>query len=483
VSCVDRPQPIDKHHIGYMAAPYRHGTKKTNSGLALYRTDQMHLAKSYGEQARTGADMKATALPMQLMNDISRFAPAEPALRAHCERVAALANLISHRLFLTTGDKAMLQTACLLHHDDAGHLSHAAAERLLRDLGIAAPRWADPVPAEVRAVLKSYHAPGAGTERFNRLAEILRLCNAVDEYVEAGPCEDRDLAASLLELQSGIAAGLWSEEVYSALLGVTEEVRLGSPETWNLPVFPGAALRMVRLLNDPGARVQSVVDAVSQDPVTAGIVMKLANSALLGSRTRTGSLREAIYRLGFATAVKVVTAAAVRPLLGGNKVLEDLWPHSLEAADLAEQIAHLTTGIDAGEAYLAGLVHDAGRIALLSARLYDSARVHGLQTAGCPRVYAEGMILHTDHAVLGGQIAESWRLPADMVEAIALHHRPERTRNRLAHLLYIVEYLCDAGEDIPSLVRLQAALTGLGLTLDDVVSCSFSDVGAWLAAA
>ena len=136
-----------------------------------------------------------------------------------------------------------------------------------------------------------------------------------------------------------------------------------------------------------------------------------------------------------------------------------------------------------GEAYLAGLVHDVGRIALLAMRLYDSARLQGLLHGGCPQVYAEKLLLRTDHAALGAQIAAEWRLPETMVTAIRHHHRPERAENPLAHLLYVAEYLTGAEEDLPSASRLETSLNGIGLEWDDVQNRAVSSLGNWLAAA
>ena len=139
--------------------------------------------------------------------------------------------------------------------------------------------------------------------------------------------------------------------------------------------------------------------------------------------------------------------------------------------------------VDPAEAYLVGLVHDAGRIALLAMPLYDAARLQGLMQGGCPQVYAENLLLRTDHAALGAQVAALWRLPDTMVSAIQQHHRPENAEGPLAHLLYIAEYLSGSEEDLPSIIRLEVSLKRLGLALDDIADYTVSALGSWLAAA
>jgi hypothetical protein len=72
---------------------------------------------------------------------------------------------------------------------------------------------------------------------------------------------------------------------------------IGQVESWRVPVFPQAALRTLSLMRDPRASLANVVEAASLDPATAGLVMRLGNSALFGSRTRVCTLSQAIGRL------------------------------------------------------------------------------------------------------------------------------------------------------------------------------------------
>jgi len=259
-----------------------------------------------------------------------------------------------------------------------------------------------------------------------------------------------------------LEAGLWPEESIDALVQSTSPPPIGKAESGRVPVFPQAALRTLSLMRDPRASLADVVAAAGLDPAIAGLVMRLGNSALFGSRTLVSTLSRAIGRLGFATSQKVITSAALQPVFDSPR-LQGVWQHSLQVADLSEQLACRAGAIDPAEAYLAGLLHDVGRIALLSMPIYDSARLQGLMHAGCPRVYAENLLLRTDHAALGAQIAALWRLPEPMVSAIRQHHRPEKAESPLADLLYVAEYLSRSEENLPSIIRLEASLKGIGL--------------------
>jgi putative nucleotidyltransferase with HDIG domain len=279
-----------------------------------------------------------------------------------------------------------------------------------------------------------------GRHSKSKPASILRLADAFDQDMEAQPILGEEVAEILERFRRDADAGLWSNEVVDSLVQATNPPPLQPTDSWHVPVFPQAALRTLSLMSEPRANLADVVEAASLDPAIAGLIIQLANSALFGPRARISTLSKAVGRLGFATSQKVITSAALRPVFSSPK-LQNAWQHSLQVADLSEQLASHSGKIDPAEAYLAGLVHDVGRIALISMPVYDAARIQGLVLSGCPPIYAESLLLRTDHAELGARIAEEWRLPHNMVAAIRQHHRPEKTENPLASLLYLAEHL------------------------------------------
>lgn len=411
--------------------------------------------------------------------------PRDTALKEHCRRVAGLCKLVAHHLRLRGEETERLYPACMLHHSDEGLLSGRATVHLLHDLFYDAPRIVgevEPIPETTRALLSAWRRPGSGSEAEQKLADILRLCDAFDQEFEAQPFERLSAGEILAALRAGVSQGLWSQRAMQALEDCTRPEAVFSPAGWRIPVFPKAAAQTLDAMRNPAVSLNMVVEAAHRDPATAGAVMTLANSALFGDRGSVSTLRLAIMRLGFETARRVVLSLAVRPLLYQPRPAT-LWPHSVEVADLAEQLASRAGAIDPGEAYLAGLLHDVGRIALREAPLFDAARLQGLAESGCPATYAEELILRTDHAELGARIAGEWRLPPPLIAAIREHHRPETATGRLSHVLYLAEYLAGSNEDLPSSLRLALSLQNLGLSEEEIESCGGSQVGAWLAAA
>jgi putative nucleotidyltransferase with HDIG domain len=380
----------------------------------------------------------------------------DPSLIAHCRRVAAIGQAVAHHLFLPSEQKSLLYAASLFHHHHSGAPGDA-----------------------VRGVLRSVERPGAGSENDHRLAEIVRFADSYDCEYEASALEETPINELLPRLRDAAAGGLWSAGLIDSLEQFASTNPLGDPASWRLPCFDASAARILPLLNNPSLSMHRLEEAAGADPAIAGKLVQLANSALFYSRSAVSTLAAAVTRLGFQTARKVIAASLTRPLLSSPR-MHTLWLHSLESADLAEQLADRTGTADPGEACLCGLLHDVGALILERLTLFDAARLQGLEEGGCPKVYAENLVLRRDHAELGADLAAWWNLPPHLAEAIRHHHRP--SQSPLSNLLYLTEFLTGTDEDLPSRRRLTQSLEALGLPFEDIVTLKVSSVAAWLAA-
>lgn len=414
---------------------------------------------------------------------VVRLLPREPGLWAHCRRVAALAQTLAHQLSLPAEQKGLLKAACLLHHRPFDLMSGPGLGRVLADLmPDPPPVIGEPVPSGVREILIACDHPGTGEPPERQLGEVLRLCDAYDQEYEAAAIELRTVEDILCDLSRGVDAGMWSRTVFGALDQISQVRDFGKPETWPVSAFPAAVAQVLALLGDPMASLERISKTAGRDPSVAGRLVQLANSPMFPSRHEVSTISAAILRIGIRQSQKVTLSLAMHSVLR-DRAVAGLWPHSLEVADLTEQVAALSSAIDPDEAYLCGLLHDVGRLVTATLPVRDSARIKGLQGGGCPSVYAESLLLRTHHGSLSARLAEHWRLPANLIEGIACHHHPETTRSRLAHALYLAEYLAGGEEDIPSQTRLQVTLSSLGIARESLDQICASPVAGWMAAA
>ena len=134
---------------------------------------------------------------------------------------------------------------------------------------------------------------------------------------------------------------------------------------------------------------------------------------------------------------KILLAACVGQLFS-SAALAKLWKHSRTVGAIAHELAAVCE-YDQEEAYAAGLLHDIGRLVTRRAppQVRDEEAV--MLAAGFPLTYTETLLYGCDHATLGADLLEKWKLPQEMAEAVRLHHRPESARSTLAGILYLAE--------------------------------------------
>jgi putative nucleotidyltransferase with HDIG domain len=156
--------------------------------------------------------------------------------------------------------------------------------------------------------------------------------------------------------------------------------------------------------------------------------------------------------------------------LFASKPLQNLWEHSEAVARLAYDLAPLA-GIDAETAYVAGLLHDIGRLAFVKLPAALRIREQEWLASGFPVVYAETLAYGLDHAASGAKCLRAWALPESLVNAVGLHHRPGPDTSPLSGVLTLAEDLAArAGnadsEDLWPEMRRAAACLATGTSPD-----------------
>jgi HD-like signal output (HDOD) protein len=193
----------------------------------------------------------------------------------------------------------------------------------------------------------------------------------------------------------------------------------GVAEECNLPPFPAAAARAMALTNDPRAKVEDVARAIGNDPVLAAQVLRLSRSAMFLTRGTPQTLMDAIRTVGLATVHQLLVAASTRslhPIAADDPTGRALWHHAIATALAADELAQLAGKPRGGEAFMAGLLHDIGKLILFFS---DKAAFATLKHFDDPR---EEQLFGSTHAVVGGALVFRWQLGTNLAEAIVEHH-------------------------------------------------------------
>lgn len=377
----------------------------------------------------------------------------EVALRAHCRRVAGWATQCAEKLDCSGEELQALEDAALWHHWPAILLRFEAVARVASDLQVQIGGKDAPIPFSERClrILQSFH----GLMTDSRAAELGRILEQADQFDEQFELDSIDPLPPELSSES------LTEALHLQLVNASAVLRAGE----NLPVFPTVAQRAMRLLAMEDVSFEHVEQLLRADQVLAAEMLKVANSALSSPRQPISTLNRAIAHIGIDAAIRVICASCMRPVFASRNLF-DLWNHSLEAAGIAEGIALKSGRVDPGEAFLAGLIHDIGRLAfsLLSCAYQDQAQ--RLSEYGCPPLLVEQALTGTTHAQVGAELVSAWGIPSEIADAVRLHHHPDRDGGPLAATLYLTEFWTGREEDLPSRARLETAIRVAGLPTD-----------------
>jgi putative nucleotidyltransferase with HDIG domain len=288
-----------------------------------------------------------------------------------------------------------------------------------------------------------------------REEEVIELCLAFDQAVEFAVCEDKLVSTAITEfLQDD-----WGP-AQVALKKLVVPARPFVPS--KLPVLPHAAVRLMQT-SDETTSAAELARIAGSDPALAAELLRTANSALYGSRWNIYRLHDAVLRVGVPAARKALLSGSLSTLFTPKR-LDKLWQHSQRVAGTACQLAELC-GADPDTAFVAGLLHDLGRVAFTVFPETMQAAEQKWRAAGFPLIYAETMAYGSDHAAFGSVLLRSWQLPDAIVEAVARHHRPEHSKCLLRAVVHLAEA---ADEDLWSNMRRKVALDQSGISPDQL---------------
>jgi HD-like signal output (HDOD) protein len=375
-------------------------------------------------------------------------------VQAHCQRVAAWSSELAGALGLSPSERSLVEHAALCHHFSQIAFDETTRHGLLQDLKIEETVGQPGLPEEVGQLLQAFWGYDAVSDgSIAKLAAVLEMCDDFDQFFEAEPLAESDTANQSVNP---------SVETLFSYLQVTSRADV-SRVIDHLPVFPRAAREVVTCVSSRDLTVRELEKVAALDPVMSGLLIQTANSSYYSPRNPIASIRHAISYIGVEATRKVLLAATFRSNFASMR-MHQLWNHSLDVAETTERLAMRSRmQLDPSEAFLAGLVHDVGRLAFSIMPAAFLERFYRLTDRGCPAVEVETCLSGLCHGEVGAQTLVQWKFPGALVEAVRWHHRPERSSSSMTSLLYLAEVVSESEEDLPSAIRMRTAcrLTGI----------------------
>ncbi len=230
-----------------------------------------------------------------------------------------------------------------------------------------------------------------------------------------------------------------------------------------LPSLPHLYQEIMHEASSPEGTLARVGEIIGRDLGMTTKVLQLVNSAFFGLDATVSTPEQAASVLGLDAVRSLVLGVGLFEQFENAdcaQEIEALWAHSARSAALARAVAQ-QFGCDdkvAEQALLAGMVHDIGRLIVIT----EFSQVSGMITAliektNTPTVEAERELLSCDHQDIGAYLLTLWGFPAVVVEAVAFHEEPGASATTsevltAVHVAAAIDLAARGGKPLHSLI-------------------------------
>lgn len=244
----------------------------------------------------------------------------------------------------------------------------------------------------------------------------------------------------------------------------------------DLPSLPTVVERLLSILQNPDYTSRDVGTAIGSDQALAARILKLVNSPAYGFSQDIQTIDRAVVILGSDALQNLVLCAGVAgavEAMGVGGGLQAFWRHSLYVAAGSRLLAERTGTVSPDEAFLGGLVHDLGELALSVVKPHEYQRVLALGSRD--RLLNEKRYVGLTHQRAGHILLSAWCLPEQICEIARMHHSRhdvitgERPILSVVALADLLSRVAGMGVESPASERLLVPLLRtVGLSMSDV---------------
>lgn len=183
-------------------------------------------------------------------------------------------------------------------------------------------------------------------------------------------------------------------------------------------------------LSNPDKTFQDIGDIISCDPALSARLLKIVNSPFFGFPSKIETISHAISIIGMSQLADLALATLViyqfRGIPNSLFNMEKFWKHSMACGVAARSIAEFKGEANVERFYLAGILHDIGRLVIFKKEPALARDAFFMSKEKEENIFlSERELMGFDHADVGGELLKAWQLPPRLVEAVAYHHQPE----------------------------------------------------------
>jgi putative nucleotidyltransferase with HDIG domain len=196
----------------------------------------------------------------------------------------------------------------------------------------------------------------------------------------------------------------------------------------DLPATPAIIARLMNLTADINTDIEKITKAIMADQSLAAKVLKMSNSSFYGRAREVKTLKEAVMILGFMTLHSLVIATTTQTMYqktvdGGTA--GKLWEHGFASAIASRLIAQISGFHFIEEAFVAGLLHDIGKLVLVQKIPTDFRQIVAeVEARQASFAVVEEAAFGFTHAQVGSLLLQKWSFPEELIAAVERHHLP-----------------------------------------------------------
>jgi HD-like signal output (HDOD) protein len=202
-----------------------------------------------------------------------------------------------------------------------------------------------------------------------------------------------------------------------------------------LPSLPIIFTQVVALMGNPNSSSNDFAEVIRLDPPLAARVLKLVNSSFYGLRHRVDTVSSAVSVVGTKALYSLVLSMSVIKTFKNIPEefvdLPSFWRHSIACGIIAKRIAENLKFSETERFFVAGLLHDIGRLIVYNYLPFRARAAFSLSFENDEPLYrSEQRVLDHDHGRFGGLLLKFWKLPDILVDMVMFHHHPLKSRHK-----------------------------------------------------
>ncbi len=206
----------------------------------------------------------------------------------------------------------------------------------------------------------------------------------------------------------------------------------------NISTIPTLSIvidKLAKLLRNPQTSAEEIGKAIATDQSLAAKVLRLVNSAFYGFPGKISTITHAVVILGFSTIKNIVLTASIFDVFSKKNTapsdfnIEKFWLHSIGCGSASQAVAIQLGFKEKEECFIAGLIHDIGKIVLYYhfpgefKGVFRNAREKGILF-----MESEKEVLDISHDEIGAIITQRWNLPENFQQVVRHHHHPSLSK-------------------------------------------------------